>query len=90
MSSSFPMPLTEEDEISCLEKLSSGDMSARETLIKHNLRLVAHKGHRHLQQQQIHPSCHLCFQMYRKRNTHVHKEHKKNQSRGFTKCAHRY
>ena len=41
MSSSFPMPLTEEDEISCLEKLSSGDMSARETLIKHNLRLVA-------------------------------------------------
>ena len=30
------------DEISCLEKLSSGDMSARETLIKHNLRLVAH------------------------------------------------
>jgi len=39
MSSSFPMPLTEEDEISCLEKLSSG---ARETLIKHNLRLVAH------------------------------------------------
>ena len=42
MSSSFPMPLTEEDEISCLEKLSSGDMSARETLIKHNLRLVAH------------------------------------------------
>ncbi len=42
MSSSFPMPLTEEDEISCLEKLSNGDMSARETLIKHNLRLVAH------------------------------------------------
>ena len=42
MSSSFPMPLTEEDEISYLEKLSSGDMSARETLIKHNLRLVAH------------------------------------------------
>ena len=42
MSSSFPMPLSEEDEISCLEKLSSGDMSARETLIKHNLRLVAH------------------------------------------------
>lgn len=42
MSSSFPMPLTEEDEISYLEKLSNGDMSARETLIKHNLRLVAH------------------------------------------------
>ena len=42
MSSSYPMPLTEEDEISYLEKLSSGDMSARETLIKHNLRLVAH------------------------------------------------
>ena len=42
MSSSFPMPLTEEDESSCLEKLGSGDMSARETLIKHNLRLVAH------------------------------------------------
>ena len=47
MSSSFPMPLTEEDEISCLEKLSSGDMSARETLIKHNLRLVAHIAKRY-------------------------------------------
>ena len=43
MSSSFPMPLTEEDEISCLEKLSSGDMSARETLIKHNLAHIAKK-----------------------------------------------
>lgn len=42
MSSSFPMPLTEEEEISCLEGLGSGDMAARDTLIKHNLRLVAH------------------------------------------------
>lgn len=42
MSSSFPMPLTEEAEVSCLKRLESGDMSARETLIKHNLRLVAH------------------------------------------------
>ncbi len=42
MSSSFPMPLTEEAEVSCLKQLESGDMSARETLIKHNLRLVAH------------------------------------------------
>ena len=42
MSSSFPMPLTREAEISCLKRLGSGDMSARETLIKHNLRLVAH------------------------------------------------
>ncbi len=42
MSSSFPMPLTEEAEVSCLKRLGSGDMSARETLIKHNLRLVAH------------------------------------------------
>ena len=41
-SSSFPEPLTEEEERACLEKMSEGDEEARNILIEHNLRLVAH------------------------------------------------
>lgn len=40
--SSFPKPLSKEEEERCLELASKGDKAARETLIKHNLRLVAH------------------------------------------------
>lgn len=39
---SFPRPLTAEEERSCLERLKNGDQSARNELIEHNLRLVAH------------------------------------------------
>lgn len=39
---SFPRPLREEEERECLERLAAGDMQARDTLIEHNLRLVAH------------------------------------------------
>ncbi|MGN0335628.1 MAG: RNA polymerase sporulation sigma factor SigK [Lachnospiraceae bacterium] len=38
----FPNPLTVEEEISCLKKSREGDGAAREMLILHNMRLVAH------------------------------------------------
>lgn len=40
--SSFPKPLLPEEEKMNFEKFKQGDMEAREILIKHNLRLVAH------------------------------------------------
>ena len=40
--SSFPMPLTKEKEKYYLDKAENGDEEAKEILIKHNLRLVAH------------------------------------------------
>ena len=38
----FPKPLTKEEETVWVEKLVKGDKKAREILINHNLRLVAH------------------------------------------------
>ena len=38
----FPKPLTKEEEAVWVEKLVKGDKKAREILINHNLRLVAH------------------------------------------------
>ena len=38
----FPAPLSKAEEQACLEALAVGDTHARETLIAHNLRLVAH------------------------------------------------
>lgn len=40
--SSFPKPLTQKQEIEYLEKYHNGDLKAKEILINHNLRLVAH------------------------------------------------
>lgn len=40
--SSFPKPLTEKEETMYLEKAKNGDLKARDILIRHNLRLVAH------------------------------------------------
>lgn len=39
---SFPKPLPPEKEQELLRKMQEGDASAREKLIEHNLRLVAH------------------------------------------------
>ena len=39
---SFPKPLTEKQERECLEKSANGDIAARNILVEHNLRLVAH------------------------------------------------
>ncbi len=38
----FPEPLSDEEEKMCLIKMHQGDEVARNTLIEHNLRLVAH------------------------------------------------
>ncbi|HHX50841.1 MAG TPA: RNA polymerase sporulation sigma factor SigK [Clostridia bacterium] len=38
----FPQPLTEEEEANCLSSMQTGDETARNILIEHNLRLVAH------------------------------------------------
>lgn len=39
---SFPRPLTAAEERRCLELMQQGDKKARDKLIEHNLRLVAH------------------------------------------------
>ena len=41
-SGSFPRPLTPKEEAAAFAALRAGDPSARETIIQHNLRLVAH------------------------------------------------
>ncbi|MBE6113156.1 MAG: RNA polymerase sporulation sigma factor SigK [Peptococcaceae bacterium] len=38
----FPQPLSEQEERQCLQRLQQGDAEARDLLIRHNLRLVAH------------------------------------------------
>jgi RNA polymerase sporulation-specific sigma factor len=38
----FPQPLSAEEEAECIRKMQAGDQNARNTLIEHNLRLVAH------------------------------------------------
>ena len=38
----FPKPLSAAQEQECFERLEQGDEKAREKLIEHNLRLVAH------------------------------------------------
>lgn len=38
----FPKPLSKKEEEECFIKMSEGDNSARNKLIEHNLRLVAH------------------------------------------------
>ena len=40
--SSFPKPLSAKQERRCFEQMAAGDKKARDTLIEHNLRLVAH------------------------------------------------
>lgn len=39
---SFPPPLSAKDEQECLQRLKKGDAEAKNKLIEHNLRLVAH------------------------------------------------
>ena len=41
-SGSFPRPLSAEQEAACIQAMQHGDKQAREKLIEHNLRLVAH------------------------------------------------
>lgn len=39
---SFPKPLSPEEERECFEKMKNGDKAAKNVLIEHNLRLIAH------------------------------------------------
>ena len=39
---SYPQPLSPEEEARCLEKMKAGEKQARDKLICHNMRLVAH------------------------------------------------
>ncbi len=39
---SFPKPLSAKEETACFERMAQGDCDARNCLIEHNLRLVAH------------------------------------------------
>lgn len=39
---SFPKPLSAEEERECIERWQNGDIEARNILVEHNLRLVAH------------------------------------------------
>lgn len=39
---SFPRPLTPRQEVEAFEAFKKGDMAARDRIIRHNLRLVAH------------------------------------------------
>ena len=41
-SGSFPRPLSPKEEAAAFEALRAGDAAAREKIIQHNLRLVAH------------------------------------------------
>ena len=41
-SEQFPVPLSPQKEKECIEKMMQNDLKARQTLIEHNLRLVAH------------------------------------------------
>ena len=41
-SQSFPPPLSAAEESECFRRMRGGDREAREKLIRHNLRLVAH------------------------------------------------
>ena len=41
-SGAFPKPLTAVQERECLERIRAGDKAAKNQLIEHNLRLVAH------------------------------------------------
>ena len=41
-SGSFPRPLSAQEEQECLRRCAEGDLEARNTLVEHNMRLVAH------------------------------------------------
>ena len=52
---SFPKPLSAKEERDCVARMLEGDMDARNTLIEHNLRLVAHIVKKMCSKMQISP-----------------------------------
>ena len=90
--SSFPKPLSKEKENEYILRAEQGDKEAKEILIKHNLRLVAHiakkyanygdndeliSGGGQFQPLQGNATCDLCFALYRKRDSDDHANDKK-------------
>lgn len=51
-SRTLPKPMSEKQEREEFEKYQNGDMRARDTIIKHNLRLVAHVAKKYYQNPQ--------------------------------------
>ena len=49
----FPKPLSKEEEREYLERWQAGDIEARNTLVEHNLRLVAHIIKKYYQNEDI-------------------------------------
>ena len=47
---SFPKPLNAKEERECLERWAQGDLEARNKLVEHNLRLVAHIAKKYFSQ----------------------------------------
>ena len=51
-SKTLPKPLSEKEERTEFEKYKNGDLTARDKLIRHNLRLVAHIAKKYYQNSQ--------------------------------------
>lgn len=49
----YPKPLPPEEESACIKKMLEGDKQAKEKLIKHNMRLVAHIAKKYAQKQNL-------------------------------------
>lgn len=47
----YPKPLSPQEEAECLKKMAEGDEAAKERLIRHNMRLVAHVAKKYAQKQ---------------------------------------
>ena len=52
---SFPRPLKAAEEKACLERCAQGDLEARNILVEHNLRLVAHIVKKECSERKIFP-----------------------------------
>lgn len=52
-SNAYPKPLPPEEESVCIKKMLAGDKQAKEKLIKHNMRLVAHIAKKYAQKQNL-------------------------------------
>ena len=49
----YPKPLAPEEESQCITKMLQGDQSAKEKLIHHNMRLVAHIAQKYAQKHKL-------------------------------------
>ena len=52
-SNAYPKPLNPTEEAECIDKMLNGDTDAKEKLIRHNMRLVAHIAKKYAQKQNL-------------------------------------